>query len=439
MPHVNGFGFVFKNTPDKSCNTVACTQLPNMIVDCRITDGPSNNAASTQLPNMIEDCLVEIFSKNLDLIDLCSVAETCKRFRSIAPRVFGEKIAISGLGSYTFSFFRPFHYHYTTNKRSDVERIFENFGSCFYSVCIFGPKWRFVLDLVEKHYDEQLKILDIHHLYIPSALAHKLKPVFRRLQSLSLLFVSIERNEPVVKELSSLIRLRVIWVDNCETILANVFPKLEEFTFESRNEILNQSSPALTTFITRHMTLKSLVITLCLDKNGWIPILKAIGNSCMKLEKLTIDNYTPGRSCPSLTPLHALKSLGDVFLHDMTFENFNGLVHLNTLQALTLYKSIPPRDVDQFACLSQLAALSLVKCKLFGAFDVIDIIERLINLKKLQLQFSTFDGRKFVLDERISSKIEYTVKDRSNALTVECLCDHSEYCLNTVSYSTRKT
>lgn len=48
---------------------------------------PCNTKAGTQLQDLNDDCLLEIFSKVRNIMDLCYIAEVCKRFRSITQSV----------------------------------------------------------------------------------------------------------------------------------------------------------------------------------------------------------------------------------------------------------------------------------------------------------------------------------------------------------------
>lgn len=248
---------------------------------------------------MNEDCLLEIFSvESLGLMDLCSIAETCKRFWSIAQRLVGKKLELVAFDwKYQFKSEKVNYLSYEAPAQNDIERLFKKFGSCLSVVKIGGTKGRqerFLFDLVKKHCDEKLKHLSISNLRISAALTAKLKSVFKRL-TFSLSDLLIEGDKSIFSQLDSLVELTRIRVRNGSPILENTFPQLERFTYLSVNFKKYRDGPYLETvqaFITRHTALKSLDISLRCDQNWCRNILQAVGNSSMKAWLLIFSRDT---------------------------------------------------------------------------------------------------------------------------------------------------
>lgn len=379
---------------------------------------------------MPDDCLIEIFSmKSFDLMDMCSIADTCKRFRTIIQRIIGKTICFKGERYCSFTSKR---FVYRTDKRSDIESIFRNFGSCFSTVFVFAEDEQqecFLLNLIVVHCGEKLKSLCILHLRITATLAKDLKPIFKQLNTLSLSSVSIEGSWSTFTELDSVVDLDVSRVKNCSTILDNFYPKLQQFTYQ-KDTIKpaencsdpeeyqdRQSLETISIFIKRHPTLKSLDIDFECDHNCWTVILQAIGNSCKKLQKLTIGTGCDRQMFSSdfLQPLQALTLLRIVKLTAVSFEDFCVFANLPELRELELQHCILPQTKDHFAYLAQLTNLSLIESKtMSGSFDMADIVSRLVNLTQfLALQW-------FTLDTTTLWKIVDIVKGRSNVLTLVC-------------------
>lgn len=313
------------------------------------------------------------------------------------------------------------------NERSDAERIFKNFGPQMSDIGIMYTTEYFVFSLV---HCEKLKILRLTNLRFSAMFAQRLKPVLPRLQKLVLYGVSIEKtgNESIFGEAESLVELHIRFVENGAVILTQFFPKLEHFVYDQTVLVSKNSNckfveaETLSTFIVRHMALKSLAIQLnrC-DQRYWTLIFEAIGNSCVEVEKLKVGpGYYPKRLCNKLEALHTLKSLMCLHLWVMDFQHLDCFAPLFMLRKLKLQDCTLPRDIEQFVCWEQFPIVTLKNCEFNGAFDVADIIRKLVNLEKLKLFFCRFNGIEFNLDATICAKIGDVIKERSKALTMKC-------------------
>ncbi|XP_037037908.1 uncharacterized protein LOC119075545 [Bradysia coprophila] len=395
-----------------------------------------NINTGTQLQNMPDDCLFEIFAmRSFDLMDMCSIAATCKRFRSIAQYIVGKTICFKGA---RYSSFKSAKFEHKTDKPSDIETIFRNFGSCLSTVFVIGNTERqdgFLFSLIVMHCEDVLKSLCLIHLSISATLAKDLKPVFKRLNTLSLSSVSIEGNKSTFEELDSLVELDVTRVKDCSTILENIFPNLKRFTYQKdKIEMVeqcadsadqdHQSLETFSIFIERHSALHSLDIDFECDQNGWMRILQTIGDSCPKLQKLTVGTGCNRHSYSSdlLRPLQPLKSLRIMKLTGVAFKDFQVFESLAALRELELQHCCLPK-ADQFACLAQITNLSLNGSQSpSGTFDMADVIRQLVNLER-------FLALKLVaLDAHTLSKIVSIVKERSSVLTLVCACEPTVDC-----------
>lgn len=229
--------------------------------------------------------------------------------------------------------------------------------------------------------------------------------------------------------LDSLVELTVYHVSHCETILENIYPQLKRFAYMKkrivktdsiRNPAREQTLETLSTFISRHKTMKTLELDFnCYDyESAKAIILQEIGNSSKELVELKIciglmDDVL-------LQPLQALKWLRTLSLSDLRFKDFQFFSALIELRELKLSSCVVPKDSDQFTTLTKLTKLDMEACYTDGVFDVVGIISRLVNLKELDIFGLDINPGRFVLDEKSFSKIVATIKERPNVLTLKC-------------------
>lgn len=396
----------------------------------------------TRFQTLEEDCLLEIFSfLSLDIMDLCAVAETCKRFRSIAQRVIRKNFSFHvSLRASRVS--RPLKTHYAfkwgkwkynSDEQINVERIFRNFGSCLSEVLviIYERKAEFVLNLVNEHCRDELKTLSINRI---SDVAEpvELKPVFERMQNLHIERVFIVEAATLFRKFDSLVELNVTSVTNCSTILESVFPHLENFAYwkykvvkgnETSQEENQQSLGRILTFIKRHSSLKKLAVGFYSDQKCWTAIIQTIGSNCTKLQELQvkIHNKLCQFSSVPLKSLQALTSLKTIRLENTFFRDFEIFGSFKDLRELDLVDCYLPKNLNQFAHLAQINCFRLEmhwnRGSVMEKVDIVGIIRWLINLEKFVIRSSLDE---FVLNETKFSEIADLVRQRSNVLTMKC-------------------
>lgn len=131
-------------------------------------NSPNIDVEVIGLQDVIDDCLMEIFSYLSDMMDLCSIAETCKRFQLIVRSVIKKKISFSFdcLRKTPYGFKLGTVLDFTTDKPRDVQRVFSNFGSSLSKISIwsYARKKSFVLNLVKRHCSDELKHLSVNIL-----------------------------------------------------------------------------------------------------------------------------------------------------------------------------------------------------------------------------------------------------------------------------------
>ncbi len=389
------------------------------------------NTTGTNLQNLNDDCLLEIFSsKSLNLMDLCSLAETCKRFRYITQCISPKKLSVARLYTNTYEL-EARNYMYETSMRKDVVRIFRSLGSFLSAVSINIVCYRyinedfFLLNLVAHHCVDNLESLTIDNVRIPEIFAVKSKPIFKRLKLLDMDSVSFPVNTTLFTELNSLTELKIDSVDIYEAILENSFPKLKKFIFYSHSN--PQEKPISSTFesfFSRHKALKIIKFdSYIYEERCKIIILQTISDSCKELEKLTIEMGELSSS-HHLQPLKSLKLLKSLDLRSVTCDNLKFFSSLTELRELCLSYCCPPIDVNQFASLTQLTKLRMCFARSCDESVVVDIISKLTILEELTIYGNHHLANDFILDEQLMEQIVDVVKGRQYMLTLRCNVDY---------------
>ncbi|XP_037037791.1 uncharacterized protein LOC119075455 [Bradysia coprophila] len=393
----------------------------------------STNITGTQITDMNDDCLVYIFSsQSLDLLDLCSIAETCTRFQLITELIFPKKLALERNGPYVVDAEKYFGQHL---EEHDVKRVLTNFG---FVVSDFSISERIsrckrerdsldcvFMDAVTRHHFDSLKSLHIYGFKLPDICTDQFKEMFKRLQLLELQWVSTS-DATLFDGLHSLVDLRVMQVENCGAILEKVFPALERFTYFTthlrhtitiRRTKLVQSFDKLMTFVARHHDLK--VIDLCFysDNKSFIILLETIGNSCKNLVELWIRVVLSTFTSAHLKSLHAFKSLRTLGLFEVSCGNFQFISALTELRELHLSGCSLPGDFD---VLSGLTKLVIDGCTTSDRFDLIQMIGRLGKLEELTISYFHIQSTKFQLSRNAFDQIGTIVMDRPQVLTLKC-------------------
>lgn len=392
-------------------------------------DAPINS--DSQLLHINDDCLMEIFAvKSLTPMDMCALAQTCTRFKQIIERIFPKVFDIR---------FNDDHHEINSkyssvrgNKAADIEHILRNFGSFLSEIAVSTAADRrtseeravFVLNLVAKCCVDALSTLRIGSTYayfeIPVVLTVQLKPIFRRLQLLELVKVSVVDDATLFADFDSLVELRVIHVRYCDAILENVFPQLKRMTFVDTCRKSFNIVRKLTAFIARSTSLKTLDLDFSVDEK-WkqiiVPdIVQAIGNSCSELERLSF--HMVRLKATDLLPLRALKSLKSLKLLWVSCDDLTFIASMTQLHELHLCYCILPKNVHQFTHLTHIRKLHIVFPIDSKSFDVVDVVRRLTNLDELTVRV-----REVLLDEKTFSQIVRVCCGRPKRLTLKCKFD----------------
>lgn len=201
-----------------------------------------------------EHCLLEIFSSDtFDLMDLCSIAETCKRFKEITGRVVGKRFIMNRNGDFVDRVKIGKHSSLLVMPSNEgfaqLNRIFKLFGPALTLVSMRVGIDRDnratelqLLELVSTYCVDNLKSLEIslesYHgvIKIPFNLSVRLIPILKQLEQLSLEGVFLDLDKTLFPFCPSLVYLNFWTFKNCsEVVLEQVFPKLATFSYtESR-------------------------------------------------------------------------------------------------------------------------------------------------------------------------------------------------------------
>ncbi|XP_037043193.1 uncharacterized protein LOC119079408 [Bradysia coprophila] len=259
------------------------------------TEQRRTNATGPCLNNLNEDCLLEIFSnKSLTPIDLCSLAETCTRFKQITQRVFPKEFGIEywddcvGLG-YEFKSKKYYRRDYTLQ---DVERILKNFGP-YLSTLKIGRDLA-VVNLVAQYCADNvtLKHLKISELKSIQGVRVQLNSIFRQLLKLSIYDCDLVIASSNM-DCDSLIELNIFNSCGCTAILRHTFPNLRRFIWHCSNiysRRANDESFYFINFIERHRHIKAINLEGVPAYHS--ELLQIISSSCKELEELVLRDLS---------------------------------------------------------------------------------------------------------------------------------------------------
>ncbi|XP_037043810.1 uncharacterized protein LOC119079848 [Bradysia coprophila] len=150
------------------------------------------NKTGTHFLDLNVHCLLEIFSSScLTLMDLGSLADTCKHFKQITQRLFPKEIQITSDKSFIRWHTCQYYHHYrdycTLYRQQDCEIILKNFGSRLVSLKLDETN-EFVVNLVAKYCgDVTLRLLEIDGMKSIENLKVPLGSIFQRLRVLSII------------------------------------------------------------------------------------------------------------------------------------------------------------------------------------------------------------------------------------------------------------
>lgn len=399
-------------------------EMTNIIANIQLT-----NITGTRLENLNEDCLLKVFEdKSMGLMELCSLAETCKRFLPITRRIFPKEFeVVQEYGGHCMiqrfvrsASFIKYDQNDTYNEQ-DIQRFFKNFGSSWTALDISQEDGsNFLINLTMEHCIGNLKRLKIrgHSTMRPAVINEKFKPILQQLKTLDLRCVYIE-DRTVLAELNDLVALRIEFKDR--GILENIFLKLEQFAYKMSPYERLIDPHHLSTFISRHTILKTIDFEFYGTSDVCSKIvLQAIAESCNELEYLRVFFGTV--SVAAFEPLQSIKSLRTLELVGVSFEGIAELLStLTNLRELSLQWCHLSNNLRQFDSVAQLTRLNVGNCKI-NQKDLVDIIKRLENLEELTI-YENFTETSFELDLRMFFNIKGIVKHRENVLTLTCKYD----------------
>ncbi|XP_037027830.1 uncharacterized protein LOC119068367 [Bradysia coprophila] len=439
MLHVNFYVFHFYH----QAKLLSRQQTDDNMLPINVT-----NTTGTCLHHLNEYCLLDIFSSNsLTLLDLCSLAETCRDFQRITKRVFSRELKmVVGPHARRYSF-QAKNYSIRSKAAKDIRRILKNFGSYLTELKI-SRNDPIVTDSVIKYCRAgtlgRINICGKSGKKMIEDLTVKFEAIFKRLLALSFngLYTKYQLGDTSVQlYCDSLLELKVINVnaDAYRSILNNNFPKLVRFELMISNFDVTH---ALIEFIGRHKSLRSLFLcvkSICIHDD----LMVAIGNNCKDMQVLTLfsselENFisldlsklhcltklrTLDVACclqnqiQLVALLKALKSLEIVIMWHivLTFEMVDALSQSQKLRELHLVGFIV--KIPPWTILTQLKKLHLDNAQgQLCAADVIDIVSRLVNLEELTIINRSESDE---LTEKVYSEIVNIVERRPNVLTLK--------------------
>lgn len=394
----------------------------------------------TKLQDLNDDCILEIFRlKTIDLYDMCSLADTCKRFRQIvqwiAPKVLDFRQSYGKDDHYEIKLKiakEPFE-SVKAEERLDkpcafdmIKRIFENFGPNLVSVSIWsrGGVPSHLTDQVALHCKEKLKYLALQYQEFNQCQAIEMQPIFKKLEFLEFFSVRLSADANLFTGMDSLVELKLACVNNGVAILDNTFPKLERFKYgkdiamKNRKLHERQLMNALLPFIVRHNGLTSLQFYGSISEKSAMMFCRTVAHNCKELDRLMLRCDTT-RTTDCIKVLTQLKSLSSLYLEHQSYSRLEIFSAMKALRHLNLSNCSLPLDLNQFDSWAHLTKIFLSTPDDFRSFDVVGVIKHLTNIEELEL----YGCGKYTLDEETVCKIVVVVRRRLQLLRLKCLYD----------------
>ncbi|XP_037043928.1 uncharacterized protein LOC119079930 [Bradysia coprophila] len=433
------------------------SSLDNNVTVLPIMPIQLTNTTVTYLDHLNEYCLLEIFScKSLTLMDLCSIAETCTRFKQITQRVCPKEFAIKWWlppkkwrnlpQKYEFKS-KNYQHLYTLQ---EIERIVKNFGAHLSELKIHDQ-----LDVVrwvaEHCGNSTLKCLKFE---IDGVCIH-MNWIFHWLPSLGRLTL---KDCELLKDVSSpdlnfdsLIELKIDSSSGCVTLLKHTFPNLERFTW-SRSYMYtsdsNNNCDVLYKFIRRHGNLKGIAVS---DYSvSSIGLFHVIDSSCKELVELSIGYLMSSKLWFDFTTLGIVAKLKTLDLN-LGFEKYcpymqllQALQSVQTIKIWCISNAVVSRQIfDILSKLRNLRELYLSSCVLnwipweiltqlrkvclpyfVDRDNLLNIIRHLINLEEIECQFDWSESEiVYYLSEEYFLEIVKIVEQRKHVLTIKSRCN----------------
>ncbi|XP_037026351.1 uncharacterized protein LOC119067465 [Bradysia coprophila] len=404
------------------------TNLPNLPLEF----------TGTKLHDLNEDCLLEIFQlKTLDLYDVCSLADTCKRFRQIVHRIAPKELEIwqsfEKNDCYQIKLeITEYKIFNAAEKRLDkpcefvmIKRIFANFGSNLVSVLIRSRRGLHchLTDQVALHCKEKLKHLSLQCQEFSQYRAIEMQPIFKNLKSLKFYSLHLLADAKLFAGMDSLVELELVSVENGVEILENTFPKLERFRYvkgiTNKHQLREyQLMSSLLSFIVRHNDLKILQFSGHISKDSAMIFCQTIVHNCKELDTFMLGCSTT-RTSYCIKILTQLKSLRNLYLEHQSYSDLKVFAPMKELRHLNLSNCGLPLDLNQFDSWAHLTKIFLSTPNDFRSFDVVGVIKHLTNIEELEL----YASNKYILDEETVCEIVAVVCRRVQLLRLKCLYD----------------
>lgn len=391
-------------------------------------------------------------------MDLCSITQTCTRLNAIGHRLFTAKHKICDFDK--------------TSAKTPAEatKFFLIFGSLIkeLDICLHSNSNPIdVMDAVIR-YCTTLESLTLEGYEIPDnqgkiADMRKLFQNLRKLRIEQVTFgyhvyewttdVLFTPNGNLIGSFSNCKCLVNLEVLHCKylnrVIFESSFPKLECFKYSGNDGIANCH---LDGFTFRHPNLKSfcMVNVDCVDDDH-LAALKMVAANCKNLEKLVFDFETYTRSAeyekilknlPKLSKLREIKIcwMGDfatMFVQELpnfrhTLEALSlahgdggsgliaAVIQLKKLRFLQLASSSSVlEDIDPLGELTRLTSLSISQNEANLKFDLVKLVDRLVNLNKLQFHVCNYKiGNQTYL--QLVHAVERRPDLRNRTLRIDC-------------------
>lgn len=418
-----------------------------------------------KLLDLNDDCLHEIFnSKRVSVMDLAMLAQTCTKLREVATDAFERQHKVCD--------FRKI----VVNDYVMADRLLNTFGSS-----ILGIRINFrgflhavkVIDSILRNCPE-LKSLQLISFKIPDCpiAFEKMRQLFGKLTMLHIEDLSIDGSESwhrwhrndridlivtpngnvmnLFRDCHSLVDLKInrsVIVERA-TFQSN-FPKLEKLHYSTDyGEIIKDVG----NFAFRHPNLETLFLDGAIDDPATIEI---ISTNCVKLIDLNISflryditrDYLPAlrqlRRLPHLKKLgiefydqtwvgvlkefYRSTSLNELTLYSVTdsWDLLPTIAGISTLRTLKLMDSGEMENLHALRNLSQLSELFIehIDVSKFN-FDLVDLIQHLINLKKFKFYVS-FYRQRYCISKAIYCQLVNVVKNRpvveNRSLELDCI------------------
>lgn len=284
-----------------------------------------------QILDLNDDCIYEIFrifqTSHLGLLDLCSLAETCKRFRAIARDVAPKELAFWMVFGHDQYSIQPMCHYEQSVPNFVTKRTLSLFGQCLTSVTIDGDASEDdqLIEWVVEHC--KLEHLAIRYYHFARKNSIKMQPVFKHLHQLGLELITMSYDAKLFAGMESLSILRVHCVENCGAILRNTFPKLEHLSYEKkfviREKVVrpfkHQNVITLASFFVRHPRLKTIEMRFSCDALCTKVIFHTICSNCADLEEFAFSCGLV--SAADIEYVKQLKSLKILSLERIWFES----------------------------------------------------------------------------------------------------------------------